>query len=121
MTSLKKSLQTLGSMAAVGGMLAAAPLPAVAQQTNPCAPKAKAANPCAGKKKAAHPCAPGRRRAQIRVSPRIPARPRSKFEVHRRAEAVGTTTDRRLRIFRFPTGPTERCFVVEGICFNKQW
>jgi hypothetical protein len=49
MTALKKSLQTLGSIAAVGGMLAAAPLPAVAQQTNPCAPKA--ANPCAGKKK----------------------------------------------------------------------
>jgi hypothetical protein len=49
MTTLKKSLQTLGSIAAVGGMLAAAPLPAVAQQTNPCAPKA--ANPCAGKKK----------------------------------------------------------------------
>ena len=33
---------------------------------------------------------------------------------------MGTTTDRRLRIFRFPTGPTECCFVVEGICFNKQ-
>jgi hypothetical protein len=57
MTTLKKSLQTLGAIAAVGGMLAAAPLPAAAQQTNPCAPKAKAANPCAGKK-AATPCAP---------------------------------------------------------------
>jgi hypothetical protein len=61
MTTLKKSLQTLGSIAAVGGMLAAVPLPAVAQKANPCAPKAKAANPCAGKKaakKAAHPCKP---------------------------------------------------------------
>jgi hypothetical protein len=61
MTTLKKSLQTLGSIAAVGGMLAAVPLPAVAQKANPCAPKAKAANPCAGKKaakKAANPCKP---------------------------------------------------------------
>lgn len=56
MTSLKKSLATLGSIVAVGGMLAATPLPAAAQK-NPCAPKAKAANPCAGKK-AANPCAP---------------------------------------------------------------
>src|SRR5262249_12198250 len=63
---------------------------------------------------------PQRRRPQIRVSLPIPARPRSKFEVRRSAEAVGTTTDRRLRIFRFPTGSTECCFVVEGICFNKQ-
>jgi len=57
MTSLKKSLATLGSIAAVGGVLAATPLPAAAQRANPCAPKAKAANPCAGKK-AANPCAP---------------------------------------------------------------
>jgi hypothetical protein len=57
MTSLKKSLQTLGSIAAVGGLLAGAPLPALAQKANPCAPKAKAANPCAGKK-AANPCTP---------------------------------------------------------------
>jgi hypothetical protein len=116
MTALKKSLQTLGSIVAVGGMLAAAPLPAVAQQTNPCAPKA--ANPCAGKKKAANPCAPAakkpqRRRRQIRVSLPIPARPRSKFEVRRSAEAVGTTTGRRLRIFRFPTRPTKRSFSRE--------
>ena len=39
MTTLKKSLQTLGSIAAVGGLLAAVPLPAVAQKANPCAPK----------------------------------------------------------------------------------
>jgi len=58
MTTLKKSLQTVGSIVAVGGMLAAAPLPAVAQQTNPCAGK-KAANPCApAAKKAANPCKP---------------------------------------------------------------
>ena len=57
MSSLKKSLQALGSIAAVGGLLAAAPLPALAQKANPCAPKSKAANPCAGKK-AANPCAP---------------------------------------------------------------
>jgi hypothetical protein len=71
MTTLKKSLQTLGSIAAVGGMLAAAPLPAVAQQGNPCAPKAKAANPCAGKK-AANPCAPGAKKA---ANPCKPANP----------------------------------------------
>ena len=62
MSTLKKSLQTVGSIVAVGGMLAAAPLPAVAQQTNPCAPKAKAAHPCAGKK-AANPCAPAAKKA----------------------------------------------------------
>ena len=39
MITLKKSLQTLGSIIAVSGMLAAAPLPALAQQTNPCAAK----------------------------------------------------------------------------------
>ena len=72
MTTLKKSLQTLGSIAAVGGMLAAAPLPAVAQQTNPCAPKAKAANPCAGKKKAAHPCAPRAKKGANPCKPAIP-------------------------------------------------
>jgi len=70
MTTLKKSLQTVGSIVAVGGMLAAAPLPAVAQQTNPCAPKA--ANPCAGKKKAAHPCAPAGKKA---ANPCKPANP----------------------------------------------
>jgi hypothetical protein len=61
MSTLKKSLQTLGSIAAVGGMIAATPLPAAAQATNPCAPKAgRTANPCApnAKKKAANPCAP---------------------------------------------------------------
>jgi hypothetical protein len=75
MTTLKKSLQTLGSIAAVGGMLAAAPLPAVAQQTNPCAPKA--ANPCAGKKKAANPCAPAGKKAAKKkaANPCKPANP----------------------------------------------
>jgi hypothetical protein len=76
MTTLKKSLQTLGWIVAVGGMLAAAPLPAVAQQTNPCAPKAKAANPCAGKK-AANPCAPAAKKAAKKkaANPCKPANP----------------------------------------------
>lgn len=62
MSMLKKSLLTLGSIAALG-MIVAMPLPASAQ-ANPCAPKAsKAANPCAPKAKAAtakpaNPCAP---------------------------------------------------------------
>src|SRR5262249_20668779 len=60
------------------------------------------------------PRRPQRRRPQIRVSLPIPARPRSKLEVRRRAEAVCTTTSRRLRIFRFQTGATERCFVLKG-------
>ena len=72
MITLKKSLQTLGSIIAVSGMLAAAPPPALAQQTNPCAPKAKAANPCAGKKKAANPCAPRGKKA---ANPCKPANP----------------------------------------------
>ncbi|MDE1935983.1 hypothetical protein [Bradyrhizobium sp.] len=55
MPSLKKSLQTLGSIAAVGGIIAATPVPAAAQGANPCAPKGKMANPCKGK--AANPCA----------------------------------------------------------------
>jgi hypothetical protein len=74
MSTLKRSLQTLGSIAAVSGMIAVTPLPAAAQATNPCAPKAdKAMNPCAPKAKkaskasakktvnpcaAANPCAP---------------------------------------------------------------
>ena len=60
MASLRKTLQTLGTIAAVGGMVAAAPAPAAAQGTNPCAPKSgKMANPCAPKdKKTANPCAP---------------------------------------------------------------
>jgi hypothetical protein len=62
MIDLKKSLRILGSVAAVGGMIAATPMAAMAQGANPCAPKAqgqskaKAANPCAAK--AANPCAP---------------------------------------------------------------
>jgi hypothetical protein len=60
MSILTKSLQTLGSIAAIGGLVTATALPALAQGMNPCAPKArKAANPCAPKaKKAANPCAP---------------------------------------------------------------
>jgi len=60
MSTLRKSLQTLGSIAAIGGLIAAAPLPAVAGSSNPCAPKSKrAANPCAPKTtRAANPCAP---------------------------------------------------------------
>ncbi len=58
MTPLKKSLQTLGAIAAVSGMIAATPVPAAAQGSNPCAPKSKSSNPCAPKaKKAANPCA----------------------------------------------------------------
>lgn len=56
MSTLKKSLQTLGAIAAVTGMVAATPVPAAAG-SNPCAPKHKsakrAANPCK-----ANPCAP---------------------------------------------------------------
>jgi hypothetical protein len=50
MATLKKSLQTLGSIAAISGMIAAAPVPAAAGGANPCAPKSgQAANPCAPK------------------------------------------------------------------------
>ena len=35
MATLKKSLQTLGSIAAISGMIAAAPIPAAAQGSNP--------------------------------------------------------------------------------------
>ncbi len=58
MTALRKSLQTLASIAAIGGLVAASPLPASAQG-NPCAPRArKASNPCRAKaKRAANPCA----------------------------------------------------------------
>ena len=65
MTSLSKSLQILGSAALVGGFIAASSASAMAQASNPCAPKAttdapaskaKAANPCAAKP--ANPCAP---------------------------------------------------------------
>jgi hypothetical protein len=73
-TTLKKSLATLGSIAAVGGMLAA-PLPAAAQKANPCAPKAKAANPCAGKK-AATPCAPAASKAANPCKPANPCAPK---------------------------------------------
>lgn len=60
MASLRKSLQTLGAIAAVGGMVAASAVPAAAQGANPCAPKSgKMAHPCGPKaKKAANPCAP---------------------------------------------------------------
>lgn len=63
MSQIKKSLQVLGSIAAVGGLLTAAAPLATAQAASPCAPKAKAANPCAAKSKnpcaakAANPCA----------------------------------------------------------------
>jgi hypothetical protein len=75
MTTLKKSLQTLGSIAAVSGILAAAPLPALAQKTNPCAPKTKAANPCAAKK-AANPCAPAAKKAATPCAPANPCAPK---------------------------------------------
>lgn len=61
MSTLRKSLQTLGSIAAIGGMVAGTPVPSSAQKTNPCAPRA--GNPCAPKakittKKGSNPCAP---------------------------------------------------------------
>jgi hypothetical protein len=55
MSSLKKSLQILGSIAAVSGMVAATAAPARAQAANPCAAKT-AKNPCAAKT-AKNPCA----------------------------------------------------------------
>ena len=71
MSTLKKSLQTLGAIAAISGVLAATPLSGSMAQANPCAPKAKkasdnkkAANPCAAAKNpcaaAKNPCAPKR-------------------------------------------------------------
>ena len=55
MSSLKKSLQILGSVVAVSGIVAATAAPAVAQGANPCAAKSSK-NPCAAKA-AANPCA----------------------------------------------------------------
>lgn len=55
MSSLRKSLQVLGSIAAVSGVMAAAAAPARAQMGNPCSAKA-AKNPCAAKA-ARNPCA----------------------------------------------------------------
>lgn len=78
MSTLKKSLQTLGSIAAVSGLIAATPVPATAQMANPCAPKAGKTNPCAPQakkasaKKAANPCAPSAKRA---ANPCAPANP----------------------------------------------
>jgi hypothetical protein len=56
MTFNKRSLLALGSAIAVGGLVAASPLPAIAQAANPCAAKAAGskANPCAAK---SNPCA----------------------------------------------------------------
>jgi hypothetical protein len=78
MTPLKKSLRTLSSIAALGGLIAAAPLPAAAQSTNPCAPKArKGANPCApAAKKAANPCAPAATKAANPCAPGNPCAPK---------------------------------------------
>jgi hypothetical protein len=63
MSALKKSLQTLGTIAAIGGLVAATPLSASAQGANPCGAKAaKSMSPCAPKakkaaaKKTANPC-----------------------------------------------------------------
>jgi hypothetical protein len=72
MSTLRKSLQILGSVAAVGGVLAAQPLPAAAQAANPCAPKArKAGHPCAPKAgKAANPCAPSAMKAANPCAPK---------------------------------------------------
>ncbi len=72
MTTLKKSLQTLAAIAAVGGLVAATPLSALAQASNPCAPKAsKTTNPCAPKdKKASNPCAPAAKKAANPCAPK---------------------------------------------------
>ncbi|MGQ0681815.1 hypothetical protein [Bradyrhizobium sp.] len=72
MNALKTSLRTLSCIAALGALVAAAPLPAVAQAANPCAPKAtKAANPCAPKaNKAANPCAPAAKKAANPCAPK---------------------------------------------------
>jgi hypothetical protein len=79
MSILKKSLQTLGSIAALG-VVAATPLPALAQSTNPCAPKAgKAMNPCApkaAKAKAANPCAPAAKKAMNPCAAANPCAPK---------------------------------------------
>lgn len=62
MSTLRKSLQTLGSIAAIGGLVVGTALPSSAQRANPCAPRGS--NPCApnskknAKKKGANPCAP---------------------------------------------------------------
>ncbi len=69
MNTLHKSLLSLAAAIAVGGLVSAIPVTAMAQAANPCAPKAestvkpdaKAGNPCAAKPaapKAANPCAP---------------------------------------------------------------
>ena len=55
MSSLKKSLQILGSVGAVSGLMAATAAPAQAQAANPCAANTTK-NPC-GAKAAANPCA----------------------------------------------------------------
>lgn len=58
MPTLKKTLQTVGSIAAIGGLIAATPVPAAAQGSNPCAAKPRSSNPCAAKgKRSANPCA----------------------------------------------------------------
>ena len=71
MTTLKKSLQTLGAIAAVSSMIAATPVPAPAQGANPCAPRAS--RPIPARRKPRRPPTRARRRA-------IPARQRSNLE-----------------------------------------
>ncbi len=79
MTPLKKSLRTLSSIAALGGLIAVAPLPAAAQTSNPCAPKArKGANPCAPSAKKKNPCAPRATRAANPCAPTNPCAPKTK-------------------------------------------
>jgi hypothetical protein len=65
MSALKKSLQTLGAITAIGGLVATAPVPAFAQ-ANPCAPKARrGCKPCAPKaQKSGNPCAPAAKKAK---------------------------------------------------------
>ena len=79
MTALRKSLQTLASIAAIGGLVAASPLPASAQG-NPCAPRArKASNPCRAKAKRAANPVPPRRQIPAPRKLRTPAHPDEKI------------------------------------------
>lgn len=77
MSTLKKSLQTLGSIVAVGGLVTAAPVAASAQ-SHPCAPKAgQMANPCAPKaKKMSNPCKPSAKKTANPCAAKNPCAPK---------------------------------------------
>lgn len=79
MSTLKKSLQTLGSIAMIGGLVAATPIAASAQ-SHPCAPRAGAtANPCAPKaKKMSNPCKPSAKKTANPCAAANPCAPKKK-------------------------------------------